>query len=112
MVGKAIQIQRLTKYEGRKWYRWVLVYPPRDRNRVSNDIPSTIKRKVDLFEIMRMYIVPGVFDWMPTEFKVIHMQGGRGRGFKVVWVGKIWRHDKVSPDNSKDLLSEPPFRLR
>jgi hypothetical protein len=111
MVGKAIQIQRLTKYEGRKWYRWVLVYPPRDPERKSGDLQDTVKRKIDLFNIMQMYIIPSVPDWMPTDFKVLHMRGGRGKGIKVVWEGKVWRYGKVDPDNSKDLLGEPPFEL-
>ena len=111
MAGKAIQIQRLTKYQGRKWYKWVLVYPSIDKTRKNNDLLDTIKRKVDLFDIMRMYIVPSVPDWEPTTFKVLHMRGGRGRGIKVVWEGKAWRDGRVDPDKSKDLLGEPPFEL-
>lgn len=112
MVGKAIQIQRLTKYEGRKWNRWVLVYPPRDPRKKNFDLPDTVKRKIDLFDIMQMYIVPSVPDWMPTTFKVLYMRGGRGIGIKVIWEGKVWRYGKVSPDNSKDFLGETPFELR
>lgn len=112
MVGKAIQIQRLTKYGGLKWYRWVLVYPPRDLERKSGDLQDTIKRKIDLFDIMQIYIVPSVPDWMPTTFKVLHMRGGRGRGIKVIWEGKVWRYGKVSPDVTKDFLGETPFELR
>lgn len=101
----------MTKYAGRKWYKWNLVYPPQDPKRKSNDLSDTIKRKADLFDIMRMYIVPGVADWEPTEFHVLHMRGGRGRGIKVVWEGKVWRDGRVDPDKSKDLLGEPPFEL-
>jgi len=112
MTGKAIQIQRLTKYEGLKWNRWVLVYPPRNPGSGNCDIPDIIKRKVDLFDIMQIYIVPSVPEWMPTTFKVLHMRGGRGRGIKVIWEGKVWRYGKVSPDISKDFLGEAPFELR
>ena len=112
MTGRAIQIQRLTKYEGREWYRWMLVYPPQDPKTKNRDLPDMVRRKIDLFDIMQMYIVPSVPDWMPTTFKVLYMRGGRGRGIKVIWEGKVWRYGKVSPDNSKDFLGETPFELR
>ena len=111
MAGKAIQVQRLTKYEGRKWFKWQLVYPPQVEPGQSKDIPDTIKCKEDLFAVMRMYIIPAVQDWAPTTFKVMHMRGGRGQGIKVVWEGEVWRDGKVVPDTSKDHLGEPPFEL-
>lgn len=112
MTGKSLQIQRLTKYQGRKWFRWVLVYPLIDERQKSTDLPDTIKLKSDLFSIMRTQVIPSVPDWMPTTFKVMHMRGGRGRGIKVVWEGQVWRDGRVEPDRTKDRLGETPFSLK
>jgi len=123
MSGKAIQIRRNDQYLGSKWEKWTLVYPPQpdpsmDKILRNNDLPDTIKRKADLFEIMRMYILGRVPDWKGTAFKVLHMVGGRGVGIKVIWSGRVWRDGRAEITKSKktgkmiDRLGEPPFELK
>ncbi len=111
MTGKCLQIFRLTAYPGRKWFKWVLVYPPQKPGE-SKDLPDTVKRKEDMFGIMGMYILGSVPDWMPTQFKIIHPCGRSC--LRVLWRGKVWRDGKVVLEQGKksDLLGEPPFELK
>jgi hypothetical protein len=122
MTGRCLQLFRLTQYTGRKWFRWQLVYPPQEHpsirrgERKSSDLPDTIKRKGDLFAVMRLFLLPSVPDWKPTEFKAIHPCGASC--LKVLWLGNVWRDGRTSLTRSKktettvDLLNEPPFNLK
>ena len=123
MVSKSMQIQRNDQYPDSRWEKWTLVYPPRvypsiDRTRRGNDISDDIKYKEDLYGIMRMYIPPNVPEWKGAVFKVLHMVGGRGKGIKVIWIGRVWRDGRVVLVRSKktgemiDKLGDPPFELK
>jgi len=122
MAHKAIQIQRATQYRGIKRTRWVLVYPPREYaptyKKGQHDIPDSIKRKEDIFTIMRTYLLPSAPEWRGMVFKVLHMTGGQGKGFNVIWLGRVWADGKVElvrwkkTGRTVDLLGEPPFSLK
>ena len=123
MAGKAIQIYRNDQYRNSKREKWTLIYPPRvytsiDRTRKGNDLSDDITHKADLFDIMRMYIPPDVPDWKGAVFKVQHMVGGRGKGIKVLWVGRVWTDGRVAlvrwkkTGNMIDKLGESPFELQ
>ena len=112
MTGKCLQVFRLTKYPGRKWYRWVLVYPPQREPHKSKDLPTFYKAKRQLYELMAQFVVPDVPDWLPTQYKIIHPCGRSC--LRVVWRGRVWRDGKISlePGRGSDLLGEPPFLLK
>lgn len=123
MAGKAIQIYRNDQYPNSKREKWTLVYPPRiyspiDRTRNGNDLSDEITYKEDLYGIMRMFIPPDVPEWKGAVFKVQHMVGGRGKGIKVLWVGRVWTDGRVALVRWKktgamiDKLGEPPFELK
>ena len=121
MAGRAIQIQRETPYPNSKRERWVLVYPPQEYASIrqkGHDIPEGITRKEDLYAIMRMNLLDSAPAWRGMVFKVLHMQGGQGRGFKVIWLGRVWADGRVALVRWKktgrtiDLLGEPPFNLK
>ncbi len=67
---------------------------------------------------MRTYILPSVPEWKGAVFKVLHMVGGRGKGIKVIWIGRVWRDGRVVLVRSKktgeliDKLGDPPFELK
>jgi hypothetical protein len=98
----------------------VLCYPPQeyptDRTRGDSDLPDTVRRKSDLFGIMRTFILPDTPDWKGTTFKVIHPCGRSC--LKVVWHGLAWRDGRATVTRSKktgemiDRLGEPPFELK
>lgn len=112
MTGKCLQVFRLTQYPGRRWYRWVLVYPPQRKAGESKDLPTFFRVKKQLYELMAQFVVPDVPDWLPTQYKIIHPCGRSC--LRVVWRGKVWRDGKVSlePGGRNDLLGEPPFLLK
>lgn len=122
MTGKAIQIHREDQYPNLKREKWTLVYPPQaypaGKMRESHDIIDEIKYKEDLFGIMRMYLLPNVPEWKGMVFKVLHMVGGRGRGIKVLWIGRVWADGRVALVRSKktgeliDKLGDEPFGLK
>lgn len=106
MTGRCLQIFMLTKYPGRKWYKWTLMYPRWDPG-VSADLEDWIKTKKDLFDIMAVFVPPQVEDWNFTRFKCVHPCGRSC--LRVLWRGRV-RRDGYA-EAKLDRLGESPFNL-